>query len=82
MELLAKIWAWINGLFEGLNFDGLVEGFYNNYISGMDEFFKWALLLLLTVIVILGTISFIKKTFKVFIVIVVIVAIVFVIYKK
>ncbi|VEU80064.1 hypothetical protein [Haploplasma axanthum] len=77
-----NIWQWFNDVLEKLKFDDLVRGFYDNYIAGMDEFFKWALLLFLTVIIILGIITFIKKTFKLFIVLVVIAAIIFIIYKK
>lgn len=82
LNFFQKIWQWLNNVLRGLKFDELFEKFYNNYIKGMDELFKWALLILLLVIVVLGTISLIKKTFKLFVVLAVITAIIFIIYKK
>lgn len=71
-----NIWQKINDLIGKLDFDGKMLGLYATYIEPISELFKWLLLALLIVVIILGVISFIKKTFKVFIVVTIIVALI------
>ena len=67
----------INNFFAiNLKFDEMFLEYYNWFSTNIPEIFKWLLLFLLAIIVILGTISLIKKTFKLFIVIAVIAVII------
>lgn len=68
----------VNGyLAETLNLDGLFIGLYDQYVQPIPELFKILGTAFLVIIILLGTISFVKKMLKLFIVIAVIMAIVF-----
>lgn len=66
-----------NYLMETLNLDGLFIGLYEQYIQPIPELFKILGAVFLLIVIILGTISFVKKMLKLFIVIAIIMAIVF-----
>ncbi len=68
----------INGyLIDQLNLDGFFMGLYEQYVVPIPEVFKILGAVFLIIVIILGTISFVKKMLKLFIVILVIMAIVF-----
>lgn len=81
-NIFQKIWEWLNNLVGKLNFDGLLDRLIDTYVTGLPEIFKWLLAILLSIIIVLGTISFIKKTLKLFIVLAVIAIVILVLYKR
>lgn len=81
-NIFQRFWDWLNGIVGKLNFDGLLDQFIEQYVTGLPEIFKWLLTILLGIIIILGTISFIKKTLKLFIVLIIIAVVILVLYKR
>lgn len=77
VNFFENIWIKINELIGKLNIDLIIHNFYSKYIASIPELFKWLLLGFTLMLLIIGLISFIKKTFKVVIVIGIIVALVF-----
>ena len=77
-----KIWIFINEKLMQLDFDGKIVGLYEKFIATLPELFKWLLLVLTIIILILGIISFVKKTFKVSIILGIIIGVIFLIFKK
>jgi hypothetical protein len=66
-----------DGLLENIfKFDERVLDLYNNFISPLPELFKLLGAALLAVIIVIGTITFMKKLVKLFVVIAVIIVIV------
>ena len=63
-----NIWETINNWIGKFDLDGRLIGLYNEYVAPIKELFKWALLVFLVIIVILGLITFIKKSIKTFVV--------------
>lgn len=82
LNIFQNLWQWLNSQVEKLNFDGLINNLIEQYVNPLPEVFKWLFAIMLVIIVILGTISFIKKTLKLFIVLIIIAAIILVIYKR
>lgn len=73
IEFFTSAWAWINDAFNNaLNLEGFLGNLYMQYIFPIPSFLKTLLLVLGIIILILGIISFIKKTIKLFVVIAVI----------
>lgn len=67
-QFFIGLWEKINDLVGKFDLDGRLIGLYNDYVAPIKEVFKWLLLIFLVVIIILGLISFIKKSIKTFIV--------------
>jgi hypothetical protein len=66
-----------DGLLENIfKFDARVLDFYNNIISPLPELFKLLGAIFLAVIIVIGTLTFMKKLVKLFVVIAVIIVIV------
>lgn len=82
LNIFQNIWQWLNDVVSKLNFDGLLNDLIESYVNPLPEVFKWLFAILLSIIVILGTISFIKKTLKLFIVLIIIAAVILFIYKR
>ena len=81
-NIFVRLWQWLNEKVSHLNFDGILERLINEYVKPLPEVFKWLFTILLLVIIVLGTGSFIKKTLKLFIVIIIVAAIILFIYKR
>jgi len=81
-NIFQRFWDWLNEIVGKLNFDGLLDQFVEQYVTGLPEIFKWLLTILLGIIIILGTISFIKKTLKLFIVLIIIAVVILILYKR
>lgn len=81
-NIFQRFWDWLNEIVGKLNFDGLLDQFVEQYVTGLPEIFKWLLAILLGIIIILGTISFIKKTLKLFIVLIIIAVVILILYKR
>jgi|GEM_PF-3167959 len=81
-NIFLKVWEWINEQVGKLNFDGILQSLIDDYVTGLPEVFKWLFGILLGIIVVLGTISLIKKTFKLFIILVIITVVVLLLYKR
>jgi len=82
LNIFQNIWQRLNDVVSKLNFDGLLNDLIESYVNPLPEVFKWLFAILLSIIVILGTISFIKKTLKLFIVLIIIAAVILFIYKR
>jgi hypothetical protein len=71
------IWGSFNNFLENtIQFDNLILGLYDEFISGFPEVFKIVGAVFLGIIIVFGVISFVKKLLKLFIVLAVILAIV------
>lgn len=81
-NVFSNIWQWLNNLVEKIGFDSILENLIEQYVTPLPEVFKWLLTILLGIIIILGTISFIRKTIKLFIVLIIIAAIILIVYKN
>ena len=85
---MSAIWDTIKGFFESLygrfndflrdalDIDGQLIGLYDQFVSPLDEVFKIVGVVFLSIIIVLGVLSFVKKMLKLFIVLAVILAIV------
>ena len=83
-----QIWETIKGFFAGiydkfndflsstLDIDGRLIGLYEDFVMPLDEIFKIVGVVFLSIIIVLGILSFVKKMLKLFIVLAVILAIV------
>lgn len=77
LNFINNIFGDINGFLQNLiQFDELILGFYDQVIAPLPELVKIPGSVLLAVIIILGTIQFVKKMLKLFIVVAVILVIV------
>ena len=77
LNIINNIFGDVNGFLQNLiGFDGLILDFYDLVIRPLPELIKIPGAILLLVIIVLGTIQFVKKTLKLFIVIAVILVIV------
>ena len=81
-NIFLKVWEWINEQVGKLNFDGILQSLIDDYVTGLPEVFKWLFGILLGIIVVLGTISLLKKTFYLFIILVIITVVVLLLYKR
>jgi hypothetical protein len=82
------VWEWIQSLFgllygrfntflqDSLDIDGKLIFLYNEFVAPLPEVIKIAGLAFLSIIIVLGVFSFIKKMLKLFIVIAIILAII------
>jgi hypothetical protein len=76
-NFFSNIHGSINGfLIDKLQLDNLFIGLYEQYIQPIPEVFKILGAVFLIIVIILGTISFVKKMFKLFLVIAIILVIV------
>lgn len=81
MDSILQFFTDIIGSFDGwlestLQFDQTILDLYNTFVEPIPELFKILGAVFLAVIIVLGTISFIKKMLKLFLVIAVIIIIV------
>jgi hypothetical protein len=77
LNVINNIFGDINGFLQNLiQFDDLILGFYDQVIAPLPELVKIPVSVLLAVILVLGTIQFVKKMLKLFIVVAVILVIV------
>ena len=77
LNVINNIFGDINGFLQNLiQFDDLILGFYYQVIAPLPELVKIPGSVLLAVILVLGTIQFVKKMLKLFIVVAVILVIV------
>ena len=77
LDFINNIFGNVNAFLQDLiQFDQLILGFYDQVISPLPELIKIPGSILLLIIVILGTIQFVKKMLKLFIVAAVILVIV------
>jgi hypothetical protein len=77
LNIINNVFGDVNGFLQNLiGFDGLILDFYDQVILPLPELIKIPGAILLLVIIVLGTIQFVKKTLKLFIVIAVILVIV------
>jgi hypothetical protein len=77
INFINNIFGDINGFLQNLiQFDELILGFYDQVIAPLPELVKIPGSVLLAVIIVLGTIQFVKKMLKLFIVVAVILVIV------
>jgi hypothetical protein len=77
LNVINNIFGDINGFLQNLiQFDNLILGFYDQVIAPLPELVKIPGSVLLAVILVLGTIQFVKKMLKLFIVVAVILVIV------
>ena len=77
LGVINNIFGDINGFLQNLiQFDDLILGFYDQVIAPLPELVKIPGSVLLAVILVLGTIQFVKKMLKLFIVVAVILVIV------
>lgn len=77
LNFINNIFGDINGFLQNLiQFDELILGFYDQVIAPLPELVKIPGSVLLAVIIVLGTIQFVKKMLKLFIVVAVILVIV------
>jgi hypothetical protein len=77
LNVINNIFGDINGFLQNLiQFDDLILGFYDQVIAPLPELVKIPGSVLLAVILVLGTIQFVKKMLKLFIVVAVILVIV------
>ena len=77
LDFINNIFGDVNSFLQDLiQFDQLILGFYDQVISPLPELIKIPGSILLLIIVILGTIQFVKKMLKLFIVAAVILVIV------
>jgi hypothetical protein len=77
MNFINNIFGDINGFLQNLiQFDELILGFYDQVIAPLPELVKIPGSVLLAVIIVLGTIQFVKKMLKLFIAVAVILVIV------
>ncbi len=77
LNFINNIFGDINGFLQNLiQFDDLILGFYDQVIAPLPELVKIPGSVLLAVILVLGTIQFVKKMLKLFIVVAVILVIV------
>lgn len=77
LNFINNIFGDINGFLQNLiQFDELILGFYDQVIAPLPELVKIPGSVLLGVILVLGTIQFVKKMLKLFIVVAVILVIV------
>lgn len=77
LNFINNIFGDINGFLQNLiQFDDLILGFYDQVIAPLPELVKIPGSVLLGVILVLGTIQFVKKMLKLFIVVAVILVIV------
>ncbi|MDA0871283.1 MAG: hypothetical protein O2987_00115 [Firmicutes bacterium] len=77
LNVINNIFGDINGFLQNLiQFDDLILGFYDQFIAPLPELVKIPGSVLLAVILVLGTIQFVKKMLKLFIVVAVILVIV------
>lgn len=76
-NFINNIFGDINGFLQNLiQFDDLILGFYDQVIAPLPELVKIPGSVLLAIIIVLGTIQFVKKMLKLFIVVAVILVIV------
>jgi len=76
-EFINNIFGDINGFLQNLiQFDQRILGFYDQVIAPLPELIKIPGSILLSVIIVLGTVQFVKKMLKLFIVLAVILVIV------
>ena len=77
LDFINNIFGDVNSFLQDLiQFDQLILGFYDQVISPLPELIKIPGSILLLIIVILGTIQFVKKMLKLFIIAAVILVIV------
>jgi hypothetical protein len=77
INFINNIFGDINGFLQNLiQFDELILGFYDQVIAPLPELVKIPGSVLLAVIIVLGTIQFVKKMLKLFIAVAVILVIV------
>lgn len=77
LSFINNIFGDINGFLQNLiQFDDLILGFYDQVIAPLPEMVKIPGSILLAVVIVLGTIQFVKKMLKLFIVVAVILVIV------
>lgn len=77
LNFINNIFGDINGFLQNLiQFDDLILGFYDQVIAPLPELVKIPGSVLIAVILVLGTIQFVKKMLKLFIVVAVILVIV------
>ena len=75
---ITQFFSWlgdqIEGLFTtlGIDFNAFVISIYNEYIANIPTIFKILGLLFISILLILGIIQFIKKSFKLFLVLLII----------
>lgn len=81
-EFFVNIWLKIDDVLKGLKLDEHILRLYDTYVSPLHELFKWLLVILLLIIVVLGSITFAKKMIKLFLVIAIIAAIIIFLSKK
>lgn len=81
-EFFVNIWLKIDDVLKGLKLDEHILRLYDTHVSPLHELFKWLLVILLLIIVILGSITFAKKMIKLFLVIAIIAAIIIFLSKK
>lgn len=74
VNIYGSINEWLKSIFQ---FDQVMMDLYNEFIVPLPELVKILGGILLVIIIVLGTISFVRKMLKLFIVIAVILAIVF-----
>lgn len=80
-DVIKGFFSNIFGSFDGflertLQFDELILGLYDQFVEPLPELFKIVGAVFLAIIIVFGTISFVKKLLKLFIVLAVILAIV------
>ncbi|PKK93621.1 MAG: hypothetical protein CVV61_03750 [Tenericutes bacterium HGW-Tenericutes-6] len=80
-EMIKGFFSSIFGSFNGFlertfQFDQLILGLYDQFVEPLPELFKILGAVFLAIIIVFGTISFVKKLLKLFIVLAVILAIV------
>ena len=77
LDFLNNIFGDVNAFLQNLiQFDDLILGFYDQVIAPLPELVKIPGSILMAVVIVLGTIQFVKKMLKLFIVIAVILVIV------
>ena len=74
-NVFKQVWDWLNGVVNGIGLDNYIDQAVAEF-KNIDEIFKWLIVLLVALLLVLGTFSLIRKLFKLF----VFIAIVFIIY--